>query len=43
MIPVEMPVNRLKRALGDGQTQIGLWSSLSSHIAAEIVAGAGFD
>jgi 4-hydroxy-2-oxoheptanedioate aldolase len=38
-----MPVNRLKRALGDGQTQIGLWSSLSSHIAAEIVAGAGFD
>jgi 4-hydroxy-2-oxoheptanedioate aldolase len=40
---VEMPVNRLKRALRDGQTQIGLWSSLSSHIAAEIVAGAGFD
>ena len=38
-----MPVNRLKRALRDGQVQIGLWSSLSSHIAAEIVAGAGFD
>ena len=43
MMSVEMPVNRLKRALRDGQTQIGLWSSLSSHIAAEIVAGAGFD
>jgi 4-hydroxy-2-oxoheptanedioate aldolase len=38
-----MPVNRLKHALHDGQVQIGLWSSLSSHIAAEIVAGAGFD
>jgi len=38
-----MPVNRLKRALRNDQAQIGLWSSLSSHIAAEIVAGAGFD
>ena len=38
-----MPVNRLKRALRDGDVQIGLWGSLSSHIAAEIVAGAGFD
>jgi len=43
MTPLEMPVNRLKRALRDGQAQIGLWSSLSSHVAAEIVAGAGFD
>jgi 4-hydroxy-2-oxoheptanedioate aldolase len=43
MMPLEMPVNRLKRALRDGPAQIGLWSSLSSHIAAEIVAGAGFD
>jgi 4-hydroxy-2-oxoheptanedioate aldolase len=43
MTPLEMPVNRLKRALRDGQVQIGLWSGLSSHIAAEIVAGAGFD
>ena len=40
---MEMPVNRLKRALRDGEVQIGLWGSLSSPIAAEIVAGAGFD
>jgi 4-hydroxy-2-oxoheptanedioate aldolase len=39
----EMPANRLKRALRDGLAQIGFWSSLSSHIAAEIAAGAGFD
>jgi 4-hydroxy-2-oxoheptanedioate aldolase len=38
-----MPENRLKRALADGQTQIGLWCSLASHITTEIVAGAGFD
>jgi 4-hydroxy-2-oxoheptanedioate aldolase len=38
-----MPVNHLKRALRDGQVQIGLWTSLSSPIAAEIAAGAGFD
>jgi len=37
------PVNVLKRALREGRPQIGLWSSLSSHIAAEIVAGSGFD
>jgi 4-hydroxy-2-oxoheptanedioate aldolase len=40
---LEMPANRLKRALRDGDIQIGLWLSLSSPIAAEIVAGAGFD
>ena len=38
-----LPVNRLKRALQQGQTQIGLWHALSSHIAAEIIAGSGFD
>jgi len=35
---MEMPVNRLKRALADDQLQIGLWSTLASHIAAEVVA-----
>jgi 4-hydroxy-2-oxoheptanedioate aldolase len=36
--------NQLKRALlGDGAAQIGLWSALSSPIAADIVAGSGFD
>ncbi len=40
---MEMPVNHLKRALADREVQIGLWSSLSSPIAAEIAGGAGFD
>ena len=40
---MEMPVNRLKRALAGGQLQIGLWSTLASHIAAEVSAGSGFD
>jgi 2-keto-3-deoxy-L-rhamnonate aldolase RhmA len=38
-----MPVNRLKRALLDGRPQIGLWSTLTSPVAAEVVAGSGFD
>jgi 4-hydroxy-2-oxoheptanedioate aldolase len=38
-----MPVNRLKRALLDGRQQIGLWSTLTSPVAAEVVAGSGFD
>jgi 4-hydroxy-2-oxoheptanedioate aldolase len=40
---VEMPANRLKRALANREIQIGLWSSLASPIAAEIAGGAGFD
>ena len=40
---IALPLNRLKRALQQGQTQIGLWHALSSHIAVEIIAGAGFD
>jgi 4-hydroxy-2-oxoheptanedioate aldolase len=40
---VDLPVNRLKRALREGRPQIGLWSSLSSHIAAEVVRDSGFD
>lgn len=40
---MELPVNRFKRALVAGQSQIGLWCSLSSHYSMEIVAGAGFD
>jgi 4-hydroxy-2-oxoheptanedioate aldolase len=40
-----MPVaaNPFKRALRAGRPQIGLWSSLASHIPVEVVAGAGFD
>src|SRR5256885_3688000 len=36
-------VNPLKRALREGRPQIGLWTSLASHIAAEVLGGAGFD
>jgi 4-hydroxy-2-oxoheptanedioate aldolase len=40
---VELPVNKFKKALKEGKPQIGIWSSLSSHIVAEILAHAGFD
>jgi 4-hydroxy-2-oxoheptanedioate aldolase len=40
---MELPVNRFKRALKEGKPQIGIWSSLSSHIVAEVLAHAGFD
>ena len=40
---MELPVNKFKRALEDKKPQIGMWSSLSSHIVAEILAHAGFD
>lgn len=39
---MELPVNTFKRGLKE-RAQIGLWCSLSSHYATEIVAGAGFD
>ncbi len=38
-----VPANRFKRALRAGRPQIGLWSSLASHLSVEVVAGAGFD
>jgi 4-hydroxy-2-oxoheptanedioate aldolase len=37
------PANTLKRALRERRAQIGLWSTLSSHVSAEVVAGSGFD
>ena len=40
---IALPHNTFKSALASGNTQIGLWSSLSSHYAAEVIAGAGFD
>jgi 4-hydroxy-2-oxoheptanedioate aldolase len=40
---MDMPINQLKRALREGRLQIGLWSSLSSHISVEVLAGSGFD
>ena len=38
-----LPRNDFKHALKAGKAQIGMWSSLSSHIVAEILAHAGFD
>ncbi|MDC0739609.1 HpcH/HpaI aldolase/citrate lyase family protein [Cognatishimia sp. SS12] len=38
-----VPTNRFKAALAAQQTQVGLWSSLSSPVVAELIAGAGFD
>ena len=40
---MDILTNQLKRALQAGSMQIGLWSSLSSHITVEVIAGAGFD
>src|SRR3982074_3684017 len=35
--------NKFKRALAAGTPQIGLWMSLTSPVATEVAAGAGFD
>jgi 4-hydroxy-2-oxoheptanedioate aldolase len=40
---MELPKNKFKQALKDNKPQVGIWSSLSSHIVAEILAHAGFD
>ena len=40
---MKLPQNRFKKALIEGRQQIGLWCSLSSPYAAEVVAGSGFD
>ena len=40
---MELPRNAFKHALAEGRLQIGLWCSLASAIAAEIVADSGFD
>jgi 4-hydroxy-2-oxoheptanedioate aldolase len=39
----DLPQNKFKRALAAKKTQIGLWMSLTSPVATEVVAGAGFD
>ena len=41
--PGHLPRNAFKQALSRCERQVGLWSGLASSIAAEIVAGAGFD
>src|SRR5919107_5439998 len=42
-VSMKLPENRFKRALNEGRQQIGLWCTLSSAYAAEVVAGSGFD
>ena len=39
----DMPRNAFEHALAAGNLQIGLWSSLCSNIAAEIISDCGFD
>jgi 4-hydroxy-2-oxoheptanedioate aldolase len=40
---VDLPLNGFKRALVEGRPQIGLWCTLASNVAIEVVAGSGFD
>lgn len=40
---MKLPDNAFLHAIRSGQKQIGLWISLSSNFAAEVVASAGFD
>ena len=40
---MDMPLNAFKRALGAGETQIGLFLGLANGYAAEVVGTAGFD
>ncbi len=40
---MKLPTNTFKQALKDRTKQIGIWNSLCSNIAAEIIAPAGFD
>jgi 4-hydroxy-2-oxoheptanedioate aldolase len=40
---MELTRNRFKHAIAAGQLQIGLWCSLCSNIAADIVRDSGFD
>jgi 4-hydroxy-2-oxoheptanedioate aldolase len=41
--PGNLPRNAFKQALSRCERQVGFWSGLASPIAAEIIAGAGFD
>jgi 4-hydroxy-2-oxoheptanedioate aldolase len=40
---VKLATNPFKQALREGRPQIGLWSSLCSNIATEVISGSGFD
>jgi 4-hydroxy-2-oxoheptanedioate aldolase len=40
---MDLPQNAFKHAIAQGRLQIGLWSSLCSNIAVEVIASSGFD
>jgi 4-hydroxy-2-oxoheptanedioate aldolase len=40
---MQLPLNAFKRELHAGRVQFGLWSTLASSYAVEILAGSGFD
>jgi 4-hydroxy-2-oxoheptanedioate aldolase len=40
---MDVPINRFKSALRQGEMQLGLWSGLSNHVTVEVLANAGFD
>jgi 4-hydroxy-2-oxoheptanedioate aldolase len=40
---MDLPINAFKRAITQGQQQLGLWCVLSTAFGAEVVAGAGYD
>ena len=40
---MELPVNHFKHALAAKKPQIGIWSSLCSHIVADVLSNSGFD
>jgi 4-hydroxy-2-oxoheptanedioate aldolase len=39
----QVPPNSFKQAIREGRPQIGLWCSLCSNVAAEVIGSAGFD
>jgi 4-hydroxy-2-oxoheptanedioate aldolase len=42
-LAVQLPLNTFKKALQEGQTQIGLWVGLADAYVAEALAGTGYD
>jgi 4-hydroxy-2-oxoheptanedioate aldolase len=40
---MDLPQNKLKRALRAGQVQIGCWLNLPTHVTVEVMTKAGFD
>jgi 4-hydroxy-2-oxoheptanedioate aldolase len=41
--PMTMPANRFRRALAQGQRQMGVWNSIPGNTVPEILAALGFD